>query len=313
MPQSVHSIATHPLRLDTFVAALDGVRSRAHAQALIKNGSTVVAGRKQTKCAHMLVSGQDVVVTFPEIPFSDELTLETDVAPLSILYEDEACFVIDKPAGIAVHPGAGMSAQQSTVLDYLKPLFSDRSLPYSASHCLVHRLDKETTGCLIIAKTPVSHLSLQRAFQLRTVRKTYLAIVYGVPSPRKALINAPVGRHVSRRTTMSVTAASSSREARTAYDTFASSHGASLLSCDLQTGRTHQIRVHLSSVGHPVLGDQTYGNGNAASLAERHGISRLCLHAWKLCFPSPFNPHVSVESHPSDHFMQSLHALGMAL
>ncbi len=311
MSQTVRAIAAHSLRLDAFVATIDGVRSRVQAKSLIEGGHVSVSGKTLRKCSHMLSANDDVIVTFPAAPLSRERT-SVDSTPLAVLFEDAACIIIDKPAGIVVHPGAGTREDEPTILDMVRPLFDERSLPYVPSHCLVHRLDKETSGCLIIAKSPDMHLALQRLFQTRAVAKTYLAVVFGTPSHQKALINAPIGRHVTRRTTMSVSSSASSREARTAYETLDASHEAALLSCDLQTGRTHQIRVHLSSIGHPVLGDQTYGHSLSSALSSKHGIRGLCLHAWKIQFTSPTHEQISVISHPPASFTRALKSLGMS-
>ena len=180
-----------------------------------------------------------------------------------------------------------MSKEDATILDGLRFLFQDRKLPFSESEVLVHRLDKETTGCLLIAKNPKAHLALQKQFETRTVEKFYLALVAGVPSPKAATIDAPIGRHTGDRTRMSIVQVGKTRNALTTYRTLSSAQGIALLSCELHTGRTHQIRVHLQSIGHPILGDEKYGSTASLKITAAMQVDFLCLHAWKLSFVSP--------------------------
>ncbi len=209
-----------------------------------------------------------------------------DVPVLPILYEDETCFVVSKPAGISMHPGNGMKEDEITMLDALRPLFDERSLSFDSSCVLVHRLDKDTTGALLVAKTALDHAFYQSQFSERTVSKQYLALAFGVLNPPSAIIDAPIGRHGTARTKMSVHHAVHGRSARTIYHTLASMSQASLLLLDLCTGRTHQIRVHLSTIGHPILGDTTYTTPQASAFATSHSLSTICLHAWRLTFTS---------------------------
>lgn len=269
-----------------------GIKSRAAAQRLIDAKLVRVNGRIVTKASQDVSSDEGLeweLLPLPEVP-SDTVSGIT----VRILYEDDSCFVIAKPAGLIVHPGNGTKHGQETLLDALKPLFKDRVLPYSPSEILVHRLDKDTTGCLLIAKNADAHLFLQKQFATRTVDKRYLTLVAGKPDPASAVIDAPIGRHMNERTRMSVHQAVAGRSARTTYRTLASDDGVTLLECELHTGRTHQIRVHLKTIGHPVLGDTTYTTGAAEVAAERLGIDFLCLHAWKLSFESPSKNAVSV-------------------
>jgi 23S rRNA pseudouridine1911/1915/1917 synthase len=156
----------------------------------------------------------------------------------------------------------------------------------------VHRLDKPTTGCLIVAKPPSAGLrpafpDLQKQFEERTTKKKYLAIVSGVPEHTEATIDAPIGRNLTDRTKMSVLKTSASRDAKTTYRILDSVDDCSVLECDLHTGRTHQIRVHLSSVGHPILGDTPYGSPASKKLTDHYKVSGLCLHARSIVFVSP--------------------------
>ncbi len=175
---------------------------------------------------------------------------------------------------------------------------------------LVHRLDKDTTGCLLIAKTPKAHAALQKQFADRTIEKMYLTIVSGRPNIPTAMIDAPIGRHGSERTKMSIHQAVNSRSAKTTYRTIASAKGASLLECDLHTGRTHQIRVHLASIGHPVLGDETYDSNASHDAGFALHIESLCLHAWRVTFKSE-GKNVTVTAPLPETFSAVLQELGV--
>ena len=276
-------IATVSQRLDAFLASEGRVASRAKAQKMIEAGLVRVNGKKEKRSSTPVEAGDTVKVT-GELP--PELSqIEPRDLGLTILYEDEACMVLDKPAGVAVHPGAGMEPDEVTMLSGIAYLFKKRSLPFSEASVLVHRLDKETTGCLLIAKNEDAHRMLQKQFETRTVEKKYLALVAGVPEHESAKVDSPIGRSQHDRTKMSVRGVGRMREAQTTYRVLAEGNGVSLLECDLHTGRTHQVRVHLHAIGHPVLGDPSYST--PASIKTSSGISGLCLHAWKLSFESP--------------------------
>ncbi|MDD5103343.1 MAG: RluA family pseudouridine synthase [Candidatus Peribacteraceae bacterium] len=272
-------------RLDVFLADASSC-SRVKAGTLVRDGAVLLNGRLVRKPAHLVHPG-DIV----ERTDSGERASESRITPkdlqLMILYEDAACLVIRKPAGIAMHPAPGLKKEEPTILNGIAFLFRKKHLPFSAASVLVHRLDRETTGCLLVAKTPQAHAALQKQFKDRTIRKTYLAIVAGIPTESEAHIDAPIGRHVSERTKMSVMGATHARSAQTTYHVLSAEHDAALLACDLHTGRTHQIRVHLSAIGHPVLGDNTYTSSESERLSEQKRIDALCLHAWKLTFRSP--------------------------
>lgn len=260
--------------------------SRVKAGALVRAGAVLVNGRIVRKPAHLLHPGDRVAVTADGARASEDHVTPHDLQ-LKILYEDDACLVIEKPAGIAMHPASGLKKDEPTILHGIAALFAKKHLPFAASSVLVHRLDRDTTGCLLIAKTPQAHAALQKQFKDRTIGKTYLAIVAGVPAEREAHIDAPIGRHVNQRTKMSVLGAAAARGAQTTYRVLSASADAALLACDLHTGRTHQIRVHMSAIGHPVIGDAAYASSESLQLAEQKRISGLCLHAWRLTFDSP--------------------------
>ncbi len=276
------------MRLDAFLVSDMGVATRSQSQKFIKAEFVKVGKKTISKPAHMLKTGDSVTLS----PEATEAKIPTEHSPtldLQILYEDDDCMIINKPAGLMVHAGSGMEEGEVTLMDELKPLFAARKLPFIESSVLVHRLDKETTGCILVAKHPQAHRVLQKMFEKRTVAKTYLVLVMGTPTPSSAIIDSPIGRHSTDRTKMSVLRSGRTREARTIYHVLSSTNEASLLACDLETGRTHQIRVHVSSIGHPILGDEKYYTLGSLNIAKKMGIDFLCLHAWKLSFTSPIS------------------------
>jgi 23S rRNA pseudouridine1911/1915/1917 synthase len=274
------------VRLDQFLATVDGIKSRNAAQKIVEGGSVRVNGKKVTKHSFQVQLGDKIEYALPEAAAIPKKRKKA--TPLPVLYEDSACMVIQKPAGLTVHPGTGTKPGEETVLSALEPLFAEREIPFSESEVLVHRLDKDTTGCMLIAKTPKAHMALQEQFASRSVEKTYLAVVAGIPAQKAAVIDAPIGRHGTERTRMSVHQATASRNAKTTYKTLDTNpdENVALLECDLHTGRTHQIRVHLSAIGHPILGDDTYGSTMSKDITKSLKIDSVCLHAWKLSFDS---------------------------
>ncbi|TSC57687.1 MAG: 23S rRNA pseudouridine synthase [Candidatus Peregrinibacteria bacterium Greene0416_19] len=310
MPEWIVSL---PDRLDAFLAQSGAVLSRSKAQQAIEAGRVTVNEQVVTKPAHRLQEGDAVVLT--ETDKAPDRSIEPIDLSLEILYEDAACAVINKPAGIAVHPGAGMAPGERTILHGAAFLSADwKPALFSADHILVHRLDKDTTGCLLIAKTPAAHIALQKQFETRAVDKRYQTIVAGVPSPASAVIDAPIGRSHADRTMMAVSGSGDARDSRTTYRTLgvSAAGNAALLECELHTGRTHQVRVHLASIGHPVLGDGTYGNELSERLAQEFDIRMLCLHAWKLTFESPVDRiRHAVEAPLPGSFLNVLDRLGI--
>lgn len=288
-PEMTLWIAAKTQRLDAFLAQEKVFLSRMKASEAVRKGLVAVNGRIAKKGALVLAPGDTVVVSPSGEPMTEERLVPADLK-LPILYEDDACMVVEKPAGISVHPAPGVPKEAPTILHGAAFLSKKRKIPFSQSSVLVHRLDKETTGCLLLAKTPAAHIFLQEQFADRTIGKQYLAIVAGVPSPPAAVIDAPIGRHSGDRTKMAVFhAVSRTRDARTTYKTIgiAKDRDAALLELDLHTGRTHQVRVHLKTIEHPVLGDEDYETKRSREITEKYEIAKLCLHAWKLRFVSP--------------------------
>lgn len=285
----MHSwVADGVMRLDIFLSKQDAGISRIRAKDVIKEGLVMVNDRIARKPAMMLKDGDRVQCSADGAPVTETRLKGSDLG-LDVLYEDDACIVINKPAGVTVHPGAGLPPDEATVLHGVIHLFKQRKIPFSSSSVLVHRLDKETTGCMLIAKSAKAHAFLQKQFEHRTVKKVYLALVAGKPDPASAVIDASIGRSAANRTKMTVLGSAKTREARTTYHTVgvAKDEESALVSCELHTGRTHQIRVHMHAIGHPILGDPTYSTPTSKEVSEKAGVRSLCLHAWHLTFVSP--------------------------
>jgi 23S rRNA pseudouridine1911/1915/1917 synthase len=262
-------------RLDTFVARRCPELSRSHARRLIDEGLVTVDGR-QGKPSERVTAGLNVSVT---IPPPEAIELAPEDIPLTIIYQDGDIIVLDKPAGLTVHPAPGHPS--GTLVNALLAACPDlRGIAGTLRPGIVHRLDKDTSGLMVVAKNDRAQRALQRQLKDRDVHKTYLALVHGVPKPREGLIEAPIGRHPKNRKKMAVVAGG--REAITKYRVREELAGGrySLLEVEPVTGRTHQIRVHMAALGHPIAGDATYGKRSDI-------IARQALHASKLAFAMP--------------------------
>jgi 23S rRNA pseudouridine1911/1915/1917 synthase len=275
------------VRIDVWLARALPDLSRARLQALIAEGHVHLDG-SPTRPKALLRGGETIVVSVP--PPVPAAPRPEDI-PLDILFEDAFLLVLDKPAGLVVHPGAGQDS--GTIVNALLHRVKDLSgVGGVVRPGIVHRLDRGTSGLLLVAKDDETHRSLARQFAGRTVEKEYLAIVHGVPKARQGRIEAPIGRDPVHRKRMS-TRASGGRAARSDYVVEEVLDGASLVRVRIHTGRTHQIRVHLASIGHPVAGDATYGGTRtpgSRSLASRAALTALdrpALHAARLVFTHP--------------------------
>jgi 23S rRNA pseudouridine1911/1915/1917 synthase len=303
------------MRLDAFLAKNASYVSRVKATDAVRAGLVTVNGRIARKGALVLEAGDVIVVSDSGIPLTETLLTPVDLH-LPILFEDAACIVINKPAGISVHPAAGIPKAAPTILHGAAFLLEERSLPFSQSAVLAHRLDKDTTGCLLLAKNADAHALLQKQFAERIIDKRYLALVAGVPSPAAAMIDAPIGRHSGDRKKMAVLhAVQNRREAQTTYRTLevSAAHDAALLECELHTGRTHQLRVHLKSIGYPILGDSTYFSHSSEDISKRYSMRNLMLHAWSLKFSSPADGKThKIQCPIPSPFCNALTALGIS-
>ena len=258
-------------RLDRFLAGPLG--SRAQAQRLIDAGAVVVDGRPRGK-GDVVRPGERVSVGAPPAPTAP--TEPRGPAPYAIVYEDEHLLVVDKPAGVVVHPARGH--REGTLVQALAARASGGEDPQRPG--IVHRLDRDTSGLLVVARSEEAHRRLKTALAARRIAREYTALVQGRPPARTGTIDAPIGRDRHVRTRMSIDT-DDPREARTHFTLVEALATSSLLHVRLETGRTHQIRAHLQAIGHPVCGDPEYGR------AGRFGLTRQFLHASRLAFAHP--------------------------
>jgi len=263
------------LRLDRFLARQLPDYSRSRLQQLIRTGFVRLNGAT-TRPRQLVRSGDKVQLTEPPL---EKIESQPEPIPLEILFEDNDLIVINKPAGLVVHPGAG-HRQHTLVNALLSHCTTLSGIGGKERPGIVHRLDKETSGCLVVAKNDEAHRELSRQFAERVVEKTYLALVAGKLRKRAGVIEEKIGRHPVHRQRMSVSS-SRGRPAKTEYRVVRSGNRASLVECRLHSGRTHQVRVHLHHLGHPVLGDKVYATRAAKD------FPRQMLHAWKLGFRHP--------------------------
>jgi 23S rRNA pseudouridine1911/1915/1917 synthase len=271
-------------RLDRYLAERVPSLSRARIQSLVGDGHVRLAGKPARPSARVR-AGQEIEVFIPEaapaLPTPEPI-------PLDVVHEDRWLLVVDKPAGLVVHPGAGVSS--GTLVNALLHRVPDLSgVGGVIRPGIVHRLDKGTSGLIVIAKDDRTHRSLAEAFAARRVEKEYRALVLGVPGSVEGRITAPIGRDPRERKKMSVRAPRA-RAARSDYRILEAFRGAALLGVRLHTGRTHQIRVHLASIGHPVAGDLVYGGERRLPPGLKEALSPLArpaLHAARLAFLHP--------------------------
>lgn len=260
-------------RLDQYLAWVDLGLSRSRLRQLIAEGQVMVNGAP-AKPAHRVRPGDRILVTVPAPRPSGVVAQDINI---TVVYQDADLVVVDKPAGLSVHPGPGHPDQ--TLVNGLLALCPDiRGIGGEIRPGIVHRLDKDTSGLLMVAKTQEAHTGLSNQIRDRTVQKGYLALVEGVPSPGSGTVDVPIGRDPRRRTRMAVTPGG--RESRTGYRLLEQVGEYSLLELQLLTGRTHQARVHMAWLGHPLLGDALYGK--RSPLLDRH-----FLHAFRLAFSHP--------------------------
>jgi 23S rRNA pseudouridine1911/1915/1917 synthase len=263
------------LRLDQFLAKRFPEFSRSRVQHLIRDGF-VRLNNLTTRPRQIVRGGDKIELTKPPL---EKIETLPEPIPLEVLFEDDDVIVINKPVGIVVHPGAG-HREHTLVNALLNHCTTLSGIGGKERPGIVHRLDKETSGCLVVAKNDATHRDLSRQFASRTVEKIYLALVTGKLTKTIGVVEEKIGRHPVHRKRMSATTLRG-RAAKTEYRVVRSSDRASLVECRLHSGRTHQIRVHLHHLHHPVLGDKVY----APRLAK--DFPRQMLHAWKLGFRHP--------------------------
>ncbi len=284
-------------RLDAFLARVAPEMSRAAAQRLIEEGCVTLNGKKPKK-NDRLSEGDQVSLTIPE---PKEVDIAPKEIPLEIVYEDEDVLVINKPKGLVVHPAAGH--QDDTLVNALLFARGD-SLSGVGGELrpgIVHRIDKDTSGLLAVAKNDLAHTVLASQLKDHSMARTYEAIVCGNLKADSGTVDAPIGRHPSDRKKMCVTARNG-KDAVTHWEVVARYQGYTHIRCRLETGRTHQIRVHMAHIGHPILGDTVYGRKK-----PELGQDSQCLHAGILCFAHPRDGHpVIVHAALPEYFTEVL-------
>jgi len=284
-------------RLDKYVVDKRPELSRTQAQKLIGSGYITV-NRRVAKAGLKLDIGDRVNIIIPSTPPSP---LSPEAIPLDIIYEDDDLLVVDKPAGLAVHPAPGHPSHTlvNAILSHLPSLAETSG---SLRPGIVHRLDKDASGVMLVAKNNAAQLNLISQFKARSVVKAYLVLVKGHLTPESGVIEAPIGRDPRNRKRMAVVA--EGREARTQYHVIKYIGNYTLLEVKTETGRTHQIRVHLSAIGYPVVGDPVYGVKSAF-------LSRQFIHACRLGFHLPFTgEYVEFTSELPPDLAQALKAIG---
>jgi 23S rRNA pseudouridine1911/1915/1917 synthase len=272
-------------RLDRALAAALPTLSRERLKALISGGRVSgPAGPVRDPAAKALAGGYSVSVPEPETPHNQA----QDIA-LDIVHEDEHLLVVDKPAGMVVHPAAGNL--DGTLVNALLHHCAGRlsGIGGVARPGIVHRIDKETSGLLVVAKTDVAHEGLAAQFARHSIDRRYLAVVAGVPNPPAGSVDAPLARSSANRQKMAIVEGARGKRAVTRYRLLRPLREAALVECRLETGRTHQVRVHMTSLGHPLIGDPVYGRTRIAhrELLKRLGFARQALHAAELGFVHP--------------------------
>jgi 23S rRNA pseudouridine1911/1915/1917 synthase len=295
------------LRLDVFLSRRDPSLSRSRVQRLIAEGA-VRAGDRAVKASHKVREGETIAC---DVAPADVYDVTPENIPLFVIYEDASVLVVDKPAGMVVHPAAGH--RQGTLVHAM--LFHCRDLSGIGGVLrpgIVHRLDKDTSGLLVAAKSDRAHQALTEQFKGRQVKKNYLALVYGDVREDSGRIDLPVGRHPQDRKKMS-TQSRRGREAATRWKVQERYGAATLLEVDIETGRTHQIRVHLNAIGHPVVGDGVYGGARRVNAVAEPSLravlkkmKRQALHAAHLRFTHPLTGETLAFSSPPPPDMASL-------
>ena len=263
-------------RLDKVVSNLEQNMSRETIQRMIKTGKILV-NNKQEKASFKTTVG-DLITLEEEIP--EEIELKPQEMPLDIIYEDDDMLVINKEKGIVVHPGNGNPDGTLANAVMAKCKGSLSGIGGRIRPGIVHRIDKDTSGLIIVAKNDTAHINLSKQIQDRKVKKTYIALVRGIIKENEATINMPIGRSSKDRKKMAVT--KDGKEAITHFKVLKRYNGFTLLEVKIETGRTHQIRVHLSEIGYPIVGDEVYSNGK-----NPFGVKGQMLHAEKLELKHP--------------------------
>jgi len=298
-------------RLDRALAAAVPTLSRERLKALIRSGAVEAQGAAVRDPATKVKGNEELKVAVPEpIPAHNE----PQNIPLTIVFEDEHLLVVDKPAGLVVHPAAGNfdGTLVNALLHHCAGKLS--GIGGVARPGIVHRIDKDTSGLLVVAKTDVAHEGLAKQFAAHSIDRRYLAIVSGVPKAGQGVVDAPVARSAANRKKIAIVEGARGKRAVTHWKRVSVMRDAALVECRLETGRTHQVRVHMASIGHPLVGDPVYGRSGKThgKLLKTLGFQRQALHAAELGFTHPVTKSRLSFSSPMPADMQELfNALGV--
>lgn len=277
-------------RLDRALAAAVPTLSRERLKALIRSGAVTAGGRDCRDPATKVRGDEDFRLAVPDPEPAHNIAQDI---PLTLVFEDPHLLVVDKPAGLVVHPAAGN--RDGTLVNALLHHCGDSlsGIGGVARPGIVHRIDKDTSGLLVVAKTDVAHEGLARQFAAHSIDRRYLAIVSGVPRTSGGTVDAPLARSSANRKKIAVVEEGRGKQAVTHWKRLERLNDAALVQCALETGRTHQVRVHMASIGHPLLGDPVYGGGGKANreLLKSLGFQRQALHAAELGFTHPVTKH----------------------
>lgn len=296
-------------RLDLYLSNELADISRSRLQKLIANHHVQINGHVCTSKKAIVQTGDQILVTLPE---AEPLNLEPENIPLDILYEDDQLLIVNKPAGMVVHPAPGHTSR--TLVNAL--LWHCRTATGASTLSgiggvqrpgIVHRLDRDTSGAIAIAKTDQAHQHLQQQFQTKTARRSYLAVVYGAPKTDQGTVNQPIGRHpVDRKKMAIVPESDGGRPAVTHWQVKERLDNFTRMNFELETGRTHQIRVHAAFMGHPIVGDPVYGSGKSIGV----NLPGQALHAWRLRLVHPVSQETIEAIAPlPPHFTTLMHVL----
>ena len=283
------------MRIDKFISQTYPTISRSMIQKLIDDNNVHVNG-VIVKQSYKIVEGDEIEIEFPE---PKEIDLKAQDIPLDIIYEDNDIIAVDKPKGLVVHPANGNP--DGTLVNAIMAICKDSlsGIGGEIRPGIVHRLDKDTSGLLIVAKNDEAHIKMSEQIKNRLVHKTYIALVRGVISENEATINMPIGRSNKDRKKMAVT--KTGKEAITHFKVLKRYNNYTLLEIKIETGRTHQIRVHLTQIGYPIVGDYTYSNGK-----NEFGVIGQMLHAKKLEFKHPITGKQMVLEAPLPKYFQEI-------
>ena len=290
-------------RIDSYLSNKDNEISRVAVQRLIKNDKILVNG-KSTKASYKVQENDNIKV---EEEKPKEISLKPQDIPVEIIYEDKDIIVVNKPKGMVVHPANGNP--DGTLVNSLMSICKDSlsGIGGEIRPGIVHRLDKDTSGVIVVAKNDKAHINLSEQIKNHKVEKTYIALVKGVVKANEATIDMPIGRSTKDRKKMAVTKIG--KNAITHFKVIKRFHNYTLLEVKIETGRTHQIRVHLSQIGYPIVGDTTYSNGK-----NEWGIKGQCLHAKSLKFKHPITgKEMFLEAKMPEYFEEVINELDKEL